>query len=369
MPAGRLAPLALVVLVELASFSRAWTPLAVPRSVPVPARRPRTARAAEPEPVSPAASEIDAALSEPSIEGRTILVAGANGNFGSKVVRALLRGDAKCKVRAVVRSTGDLANYGRLSYESGAEDGQGTISAPWVSREISFEGTPEMRSFGLGRLEVVEGDLLDQGFVRRVTFGVDAVVFCAASPAFRPFQIDPISLLRDFVYKQQGRLEDGETVEERGVGLALRYLIQEMQRRTPDRVEGAPTSFVLLSSAAAGGDAPLGGVGAPGNARVQAQRAGEMLVRSAKSLPSYAIVRLPKVNDWQPEGVPLVEVPVPVEDLGDVEPETTGDLGSVTVTDGARFLVRALTNRRLRNRTMRVYADPNPAAEAERPGP
>lgn len=291
---------------------------------------------------------------EPSIDGRVILVTGANGQFGSKVVRALLRGDSKCKVRAVVRSASDLASYGRLSYETGAEDGQGTISAPWVSREISFEATPEMRSYGLSRLEIVEGDLLDQGFMRRVTFGVDAVVFCAASPALRPFQIDPVNLLRDLVYKRQGRVAAGETVEERGVELTLQYLTQEMQRRTPDRVQGAPTSFVLLSSAATTGDAPMGGIGALGGARVDAQRSGESLLRAARSLPSYSIVRMGKLNDWQPEGAPLEYATI---DSPDAAMTVDGaDVGSITATDGAGFLVDALTNQKLRNRTVRVCA-------------
>ena len=80
----------------------------------------------------------------PTLDGRTVLVVGANGVFGSKVVRKLLREHKGVSVRAMVTDVDKLESFGRLSYESGAEDGQGTISPVWMDRTISFEFTPEM---------------------------------------------------------------------------------------------------------------------------------------------------------------------------------------------------------------------------------
>ena len=80
----------------------------------------------------------------PTLDGRTVLVVGANGVFGSKVVRKLLRENKGVSVRAMVTDVDKLESFGRLSYESGAEDGQGTISPVWMDRTISFEFTPEM---------------------------------------------------------------------------------------------------------------------------------------------------------------------------------------------------------------------------------
>ena len=76
---------------------------------------------------------------EPSLDGMTVVVTGANGEVGSIVTEELLsRG---CRVRAIVRSAEDQGSYERLSYAVGAESLQGEIEAPWILRDTS-EGGP-----------------------------------------------------------------------------------------------------------------------------------------------------------------------------------------------------------------------------------
>lgn len=154
---------------------------------------------------------------EPTLDGKTVLVVGANGLLGSKVVRDLLRGHPRCQVRALVRRASNVDNYGRLSYEVGAEDGEGDIRlahhtchpaprspsripqpdlvplprlrcapglllrAPWITREVTFTATPAMMGYGLDRLELIEGDVRNEEECRSAVQGVDAVIFCAAS--------------------------------------------------------------------------------------------------------------------------------------------------------------------------------------------
>ena len=67
---------------------------------------------------------------DPSLDGMTVVVTGANGEVGSVVTEELLR--RGCRVRAVVRSAEDQGSYERLSYAVGAESLQGEIEAPWI---------------------------------------------------------------------------------------------------------------------------------------------------------------------------------------------------------------------------------------------
>ena len=85
---------------------------------------------------------------EPSLDGMTVVVTGANGEVGSVVTEELLsRG---CRVRAVVRSAEDQGSYERLSYTVGAESLQGEIEAPWILRDTS-EGGPLFNSPAVNR--------------------------------------------------------------------------------------------------------------------------------------------------------------------------------------------------------------------------
>ena len=85
---------------------------------------------------------------EPSLDGMTVVVTGANGEVGSVVTEELLR--RGCRVRAIVRSAEDQGSYERLSYAVGAESLQGEIEAPWILRDTS-EGGPLFNSPAVNR--------------------------------------------------------------------------------------------------------------------------------------------------------------------------------------------------------------------------
>mmetsp|Transcript_74348 Transcript_74348/g.145224 ORF Transcript_74348/g.145224 Transcript_74348/m.145224 type:complete len:356 (+) Transcript_74348:93-1160(+) len=224
----------------------------------------------------------------PTLKGKTVLVCGANGRTGAQVVRTLLRTSQARQVRAVVRSVDELESYARLSRESGAEDGKGTISAVWVSREVSFEGTADMASYNLAKLAVLPGDLLDESFVKTAVRDVDCIVWCAASkPA--------LSLARGFdLLRNLGKGAGKQvSVEAEGVALAAETLRTDLRRRALGFARQAgesrqPNSFVLLSNVA---DASP-----PAN-----QRRGEELLAEA-SLPSFVVVRSARFDDFFPTG-------------------------------------------------------------------
>jgi hypothetical protein len=112
------------------------------------------------------------------LKGKQVLVAGANGRLGAQVVRELLR--RGCSVRATVRSSDDVRDYERLSYEIGAEEGLGDIQAPWVRKTVEMSGTAEMASYGLARLSIVDCNLMDPDAVARALRDVDSVFWCAS---------------------------------------------------------------------------------------------------------------------------------------------------------------------------------------------
>ena len=85
---------------------------------------------------------------DPSLDGMTVVVTGANGEVGSVVTEELLR--RGCRVRAIVRSAEDQGSYERLSYAVGAESLQGEIEAPWILRDTS-EGGPLFNSPAVNR--------------------------------------------------------------------------------------------------------------------------------------------------------------------------------------------------------------------------
>ena len=67
-----------------------------------------------------------------------MVVAGANGRVGSRVVTELLRKHSKVNVRALVRSASRIQSYERLSYESGAEDGKMSIRPAWEIQVANY---------------------------------------------------------------------------------------------------------------------------------------------------------------------------------------------------------------------------------------
>lgn len=117
----------------------------------------------------------------------TVVVVGANGRVGSKVVTELLRKHSQVRVRALVRSTRELS-YSQLSYEVGAEDGRqdlrpalerdddGAFGQRTLDYDVDVQG-----SYGLERLEIIEGDVRYPPDVRRAVAGADSVIFCATT--------------------------------------------------------------------------------------------------------------------------------------------------------------------------------------------
>jgi nucleoside-diphosphate-sugar epimerase len=118
----------------------------------------------------------------------TVVVAGANGRVGSRVVTELLRKHPKVKVRGLVRSAQDISSYERLSYEVGAEDGKGTLRPALQLGEGGFLPAAElefdenvMGSYGLDRLDIRECELRHRPDVREALAGADCVIYCATT--------------------------------------------------------------------------------------------------------------------------------------------------------------------------------------------
>ena len=249
----------------------------------------------------------------------TVLVCGANGSVGALVVKTLLRETQTKSVKAVVRSVDDLSSYAALSYCVGAEDGRGTIRPVWQSRQISFEGTREMSEYGLDRLEIVAGDLLDSQFCAEAVEGCDAVIFCAAPPSFGG------SLIGGMFNKKRG------SVDCEGVGLVASSLAKALgaSRKIPG------TNFVLLSK-----PQPFArGTGTP------SQRRGEALLTYA--LPSTFVV----VQSATYSGIPAEnEIPEVVAVGEGIEGRR------ISRESLSRFLVECLQTPEYRGRTVAVAA-------------
>ena len=116
-----------------------------------------------------AAQEAAAAAAKPKepvslLDGKNILLVGANGRLGSMVCRRLLREFPEIKnVVAMVHVVGENSEtsrgFGRLAYEVGAEDGRGSIGPAWSAEErtATFEFDEEvMKPYHLEKLRIVE---------------------------------------------------------------------------------------------------------------------------------------------------------------------------------------------------------------------
>lgn len=113
-----------------------------------------------------AAQAAAASRHEPTslLDGKNILLVGANGRLGSMVCRRLLRAYPEiANVVAMVHVVGENSEtsrgYGRLAYEVGAEDGRGSIGPAWSAEErtATFEFDEEyMVDYHLEKLRIVE---------------------------------------------------------------------------------------------------------------------------------------------------------------------------------------------------------------------
>ena len=204
----------------------------------------------------------------------TVVVAGANGRVGSRVVTELLRKHSKVSVRALVRTATRFEGYERLSYETGAEDGKMSIRPAWEIQQGGFaqgqtsEFDPAVQgSYGLDRLEILECDVRHRPDVARVLAGADAVIYCATSfgegRTKLPERLDNFNRgaaafganlfelpLPGFGRGGGGGGDDeaaarrasttGTTADEEGVALVLEELSRELSRRARLKALTAP---------------------------------------------------------------------------------------------------------------------------------
>ena len=138
-----------------------------------------------------AAQAAAASMNEPTslLDGKNILLVGANGRLGSMVCRRLLRAYPEiANVVAMVHVVGENSEtsrgYGRLAYEVGAEDGRGSIGPAWSAEErtATFEFDEEyMVDYHLEKLRIVECELLDPVQCKTIVDDArpDVVVWCA----------------------------------------------------------------------------------------------------------------------------------------------------------------------------------------------
>eukprot|EP00536_Pseudo-nitzschia_multiseries_P006418 jgi/Psemu1/193041/e_gw1.135.68.1 len=135
------------------------------------------------------AAEAAAAVSSSPLDGKRVLLVGANGRLGSMVCRRLLREYPEIKeVVAMVHVVGENSEvsrgYGRLAYEVGAEDGRGSIGPAWSAddRVATFEFDEErMTPYNLQKLRIVECELLDPVRCKTIVDDAraDVIVWCA----------------------------------------------------------------------------------------------------------------------------------------------------------------------------------------------
>ena len=186
-------------------------------------------------------------LGKDSLQGCEVLVSGGNGRLGSQVVRELLRRGAS--VRATIRSSDNVRDWERLSYEVGAEEGIGDIQAPWVRKSVEMRSTDRMGKYGLGRLTVIECDLLDEEALSKALRGVDTVIWCATGfnggvPKFSAPEVltaDALFAVTDGLFLRERRARDAAraesaarrlegTVDVDGLAMAARLMTQEARR-------------------------------------------------------------------------------------------------------------------------------------------
>ena len=306
----------------------------------------------------------------PSLKGATVLVCGANGNVGSKVVRELLRTTGAAQVRAVVSRTLGIEGYGKLSYEVGAEDGTGTIQPIWQSMDVTMEYNEERQgTYNLDRLTLLQGDVLDEEFAEKAVAGVDAVVYCVA-------ETGPVAGLSFF---RKLRAEANKSVESDGVANMAAALARQLRKRGPSASSRPQPSarFVLLSSAITRAlplQRSIGGV--------QQRRGEEILASGETGVPSFAVVRSFPYDDFYTEevGVENVQCALLKREASSeggqdsVDERSTDDeaaaggatakVPAITPRDAARFLVSALTDADLTDTVVEIWAGPGAAKKS-----
>jgi NAD(P)-dependent dehydrogenase (short-subunit alcohol dehydrogenase family) len=311
----------------------------------------------------------------PPLKNKTVLVVGANGRLGSMVTRHLLRQHPEVKeVVAAVHYVGDATTrgYGRLSYEVGAEDGRGTIGPAWSgadNRDAYFEYVDDyMKDYNLGKLRVVQVELLDPQQCRTITDGVDCVIWCATDfDGNRPRAIASLNLaflFRAVADPTKGRVEIEGLINVLG---GLKLSKQEALRKSR-RLEGGtaaeyydtnassigPANFVLVSTAP---DA-LGNFETPFGEFNGLKRQGEKIVREDFPSLTHVILQMSRYDDN------FVQESLELKYHGDGTNKGSGTSSATSTEmakrrinrrDAARAAVEALIDENLLDQTVQVW--------------
>ena len=311
----------------------------------------------------------------PSLDGKRVLVTGANGRLGSMVCRYLLRNHPQTQVVAVVHVVGEASTrgYGRLSYEVGAEDGVGQLGPIWSAedngRRATFTWQESMAGYNLQNLRVVECELLDPVSCQSVVddAGCNAVIWCATDfHGNQPRAISGLNLaflFRAVTVPDKGRVE----VEglENMLGALYRYQQEQVQqqRRQQMTVGGSsstttvnqnnhkktgPLQVVLVSTdpnALEDFETPFGSF-------VGIKRRGEeLLLQDFPSLESVVLQMGRYEDNFVQEDLPIcMDLMDDGESLDDKDKDKQNKrplLRMINRRDAARAAVNALTNRDL----------------------
>jgi len=290
-----------------------------------------------------------------TLDGKRVLVAGANGRLGSMVCRYLLRNYPKTEVVAAVHYVGENSptarGYGRLSYEVGAEDGVGSIGPAWSSedRTATFEWDESMRDYNLQNLRVVECEFLDPVQCMSVAEGCDAVVWCATD--FNGNQPRAISGLNvAFLFRAVSRPTKGRVdVEglENMLG-ALKTAKQDKLRKNPNSANNDPINFVLVSTAP---DA-FEDFETPFGSFYGIKKQGEGIVKQNFPSLSHTVLQLGRFDDNFVEENLDIQL---AEALEADSSEGSKDRRLINRRDAARAVVDALLDEKVAGKTFQVW--------------
>ena len=300
-----------------------------------------------------------------SLDGKRVLVVGANGRLGSMVCRYLLRTYPNTQVVAAVHVVSENSStargYGRLSYEVGAEDGIGRIGPAWRSddnddRTATFEYSEEMKNYNLQNLRVMEVELLDPLACQTVTEGIDSVIYCATDfNGNTPRAVSGLNvafLFRAVADPLKGRVEieglrnilGGLKQNKRNASGALDAILGKESANTPTSSSNDPIEFVLVSAAPQAYqdfETPFGTFNG-------LKREGEQLLQEEFPSLTYTILQMGRYEDN------FVEESLEI--LMD-EDGTSQDAVKRRINrrDAARAAVDALTDENAKGKTLQVW--------------
>ena len=316
---------------------------------------------------TPAQPASPAAVAEPegmSLKNKRVLVVGANGRLGSMVCRHLLRNNPQTEVVAAVHYVGENSptarGYGRLAYEVGAEDGQGSIGPAWSSedRTATFEYVPEMQGYNLRNMRIVEVELLDPVQCNTITEDVDSVVWCATDfNGNTPRAVSGLNIA--FLFRAIADPTKGR-VEVEGLRNILGGLKNAKQSRkwSKDRAAGIeegsasldgpndPLSFVMISAA----EDAFSDFETPYGTFNGLKREGEEIVRKEFPSLSHTILQMSKYEDnFVDEGLDILT------EEGRNEEGIERSRRRINRRDAARAVSEALVDENLRDKTVEIW--------------